>query len=146
MKPRSLPELAILVFAARRATRLLTADVITEPLRARAFKRWPSAPEYSTKPLPGWEPIPDAVDPTALPTMWWRDRTSAKGKWLAKMLGCPRWCASIWAAAAVVALDAIPGARWLVRVLALSESTAWLHETAEWGLPPVRPRAVDQRA
>mgnify|MGYP000856016881 CR=1 FL=1 len=139
---RSFVDLVFLVLAARRATRLLTADVITEPLRVRAFKRWPSAPEYSRRPLPGYDPILDASNPGAAPAMWWRDATTTKGKWLAKMLGCPRWCASIWAATAVVFLDLVPGARVLVRVLALSESTAWLHEAAEWGLPPARPKTT----
>ena len=138
MTDRTAVQAATLVLAARRATRLLTMDTITQPARNAAFKRWPTgAIEYSNIAKPGFEPIPDASNPDAPTTIWWHVPPASKfGVWLAGMLGCPRWCASIWAAAAVAVCSRTRGLRWIPTVLALSETTAWLHETAEWGLRP----------
>ena len=131
-----------LALATIRATRLLILDTITDPVRKRLFTRHPATITYQNQEsFPGypWQPVKDETG-KATPNLWYREPTSF-GVWASKMLGCPRWCASIWAAIAVLACNRTPGLRWIPRALALSEIVAYLWYASEEGEPTSLRRA-----
>jgi hypothetical protein len=105
-------ELAVDVLAAHRLTRLVTADVITEPAR-EALLRWSYRRKGDTgqAPATGWTDYAE-VDPDA--------------PRLARLVTC-RWCAGFYVAAAVVAARRwLPGWHYVARVLATSSAAALL--------------------
>lgn len=81
-------------------TRLMTHDTITEPWRSQILARGAertvlNAPDYV--PVGGrWESLVDTEDRLV---GWHRSPA-----WYVRMLACPRFCAPMWAAAAVAVL------------------------------------------
>ena len=119
--------------ATLRVTRLLTGDTITQPLRDKLWTRFPPQPQQSPTGGPGWQLLPDAVNPDVT-AAYWRP-AHPFGNWTWRMLSCSRWCASIWAAAVVTGLTYAhtPG-RVLLTILALSEINGIMWNAAERGL------------
>jgi hypothetical protein len=105
-------DLAVDVLAAHRLTRLVTADVITEPARERLL-RWAYRRHGDTgsEPATGWTDYAE-VDPDA--------------PRLARLVTC-RWCAGFYVSAGVVAARRwLPGWSFLAKVLATSSAAALL--------------------
>jgi hypothetical protein len=104
-------DLLIDVLATYRLTRLVTADVISEPARQAVLRRV------------GAEPGPGAEDPTAQEIVESLDRPPR----LATLVTC-RWCAGVWIAAGVTAARVIAPRPWnhVARGLALSASAVLL--------------------
>lgn len=101
-------ELLVLSLAAYRLTRLVTTDVITEPLRRRVWARWPDTdtvfPNDGTVAI---NPESPAYGTTAhgVEVFWSEDDNG----WLAVqpslvgyLVSCD-WCAGLWVSAVVVA-------------------------------------------
>lgn len=106
-------ELAVDLLACHRLTRLVTADVITQPLRERAIgAAYRRQGDTGSTPATGWAEYAEA-DPEAPK--------------LASLLVC-RWCTSIYLAAAVVAARRVAPGPWgyLARALAASSAAALL--------------------
>jgi len=107
-------ELIVEVLAVHRATRLVTSDVITRPLRARVIR-------FAYDP---WN-----VRSSPLTDLQWEAEVVLHDEppMLAKLVTC-RWCSSVWVALfAVVAKVCFPRAwRALSRALALSSASSLL--------------------
>jgi hypothetical protein len=114
--------------ACHRLTRLVTADVITQPLRDRALEtiwrragRWGEVLKVADRcglKVPG--PLPEAWVQDAM-----ADEALVDPPKLATLITC-RWCAGAWVAAAVTVLSAarVPGWRWASRGLACASAAA----------------------
>lgn len=107
------------LLATHRLVRLVTADVVTQPLRDRlvgwTYRHDPGL--RSDPPVTGWADYAEA-DPDA--------------PRLATLLTC-RWCASVYVAAGVVALRALAPRPWgyVARALAASSAAALLAAVEE---------------
>ena len=101
-------ELVVDSLATYRLTRLATADIISEPLRASVVGRVMGAPVDPTGeagPRTALEAVEEVVDPPKL----------------ARLITC-RWCAGVWIAGGVVVARMVAPRAWqpLARGLALS--------------------------
>lgn len=114
-----IPDLVVDAIATHRLTRLATADVITQPARARiirfAYERapgWMGEPKPFQQTAPEWDQMPSDDDDA--PT-------------LATLVTC-RWCAGIWISGFVVAARRYAPFAWdpLARLLVLSDAAALL--------------------
>ena len=104
-------DLAVDALATYRLTRLVTADIISEPFRRSIVGR-----------LLGWgEEEMAAVHPTSLEAV---EELEDPPK-LARLLTC-RWCAGVWVAGGVVAARTVAPRAWdpVARGLALSTGAA----------------------
>jgi len=129
----NLADLVLLVAATTSLTRLMTHDTITTPLRHRAFARggedttfvgrMGAAPGDPPRPPKGrrWEAL---ESPDGRVAGWYRPDA-----WYVRMLECPRFCAPVWAGAAVAGLWLVDfgPSRWPVVALGLRgiHATVW---------------------
>ena len=105
------PGLLVDALATYRLTRLVTADVVSEPVRMAVLRRT------------GAEPAPGEEDPTAQEIV-----ESMKDPPRAATLITCRWCAGMWIAACVTVARSVAPRAWgpVARGLALSATAALL--------------------
>lgn len=125
-----LPGLVVEALATIRLVRLIREDTITEGLRARFFKRFPThlqqTPEIERPRGAGWQPL---EAPGGEVLGWFRQPRI--GPFVHDLLGCPYWCLSVWAGAGIlVGRRCGPVGRFLVRTLVLSQITAVTYDVA----------------
>jgi hypothetical protein len=116
--------------ACHRLTRLVAADVITQPLRDRVLAwAWRDRAGEVVDALRPSDPWPSPVQLRHLPAgsiqQAMEEETLTDPPKLATLITC-RWCAGVYVAAAVTVLSAarVPGWRWASRGLACASAAA----------------------